>query len=102
LRLINSLITDSNRQGEFIMVIENAKEFIERMKSDKAFRDRIMEIEDVKARIDAIRSEGYCFTEKQIKDQNFCFYKDLGILTWCGIDNGDCTHFWPNPKHAYN
>ena len=84
------------------MVIEHAKGFVERMKSDKAFRERIMEIEDTKARINAIRIEGYCFTEKQIKEQNFCFYKELGILTWCGLDNGDCAHFWLNPEHTYN
>ena len=47
------------------MSLDQARAFIEKMKSDEAFRNRIMAIEDVNARLAAASSAGFIFTEKE-------------------------------------
>jgi predicted ribosomally synthesized peptide with nif11-like leader len=49
------------------MSLDQAKAFIEKMKSDEAFRYRIMAIEDVDARLVAASEAGFHFTEAEVK-----------------------------------
>ncbi|NTU52272.1 MAG: Nif11-like leader peptide family natural product precursor [Chlorobiaceae bacterium] len=51
------------------MSVEQAKAFIERMKTDEAFREKVMSIEDAAGRIACIRSEGYDCTEQEINEE---------------------------------
>jgi predicted ribosomally synthesized peptide with nif11-like leader len=51
------------------MSVEHAKAFIERMKTDDAFRERVMAIEDAAGRIACIRGEGYDCTVEEINDE---------------------------------
>ncbi len=50
------------------MSLDSARAFIERMKSDEAFRGDVMAIEDVAGRLALIRSEGFSCTEAEIKE----------------------------------
>ena len=50
------------------MSLDQARAFIEKMKSDEAFCDRIMAIEAVDARLAAARDAGFVFTEAEIKE----------------------------------
>ena len=52
------------------MSVDQARAFIEKMKSDEAFCDRIMAIEAVDARLAAARDAGFVFTEAEIKEVN--------------------------------
>ncbi|TCD47035.1 Nif11-like leader peptide family natural product precursor [Chlorobium sp. N1] len=47
---------------------EQAKAFIERMKTDKAFRRKVMAIEDADGRIACIQSEGYACSLQDIAE----------------------------------
>ncbi|NTW52736.1 MAG: Nif11-like leader peptide family natural product precursor [Chlorobiaceae bacterium] len=51
------------------MSIEHAKAFIEKMKTEEVFRDRIMAIENPEARMAAINSEGFVFTPQELDEQ---------------------------------
>ena len=51
------------------MSLEQAKALIERMKTDEAFREKVMAIEDAAGRIACIQNEGYECTEKEINDE---------------------------------
>ena len=53
---------------ENIMSLEQARLFIEKMKSDEAFSKRVMAIEDVAARLACIQSEGFACNEAEIKE----------------------------------
>ena len=50
------------------MSVDQARAFIEKMKSDEAFCDRIMAIEAVDARLAAARDAGFVFTETEINE----------------------------------
>lgn len=50
------------------MSLDHAKAFIEKMKSDKAFSDVIMAIEDIDARLAAASDAGFEFTEAEVKE----------------------------------
>ena len=50
------------------MSLDQARLFIERMKSDEAFRNRIIAIEDVDARLVAASEAGFEFTKEELKD----------------------------------
>jgi len=52
------------------MSVDQARAFIEKMKSDEAFCDRIMAIEAVDARLAAARDAGFEFTETEINEVN--------------------------------
>ncbi len=49
------------------MSLDQAKAFIEKMKSDKAFREKVLAIEDVAGRLQLINSEGFTCTNEEIK-----------------------------------
>ncbi len=51
-----------------IMPLDQARLFIERMKSDEAFAKRVMAIEDVAARLACIQSEGYDCSDAEINE----------------------------------
>ena len=53
---------------ENIMSLNQARLFIERMKSDEAFSKRVMAIEDVAGRLACIQSEGFACSEAEIKE----------------------------------
>ena len=53
---------------EDIMSLDQARLFIEKMKSDQAFSKRVMAIEDVAARMACIQSEGFACNEAEIKE----------------------------------
>ncbi|NTU52273.1 MAG: Nif11-like leader peptide family natural product precursor [Chlorobiaceae bacterium] len=50
------------------MSVEQAKAFIEKMKTDEAFREKVMAIEDTAGRIACIRGEGFECTEEEINE----------------------------------
>ena len=50
------------------MSVDQARAFIEKMKSDEEFRDRIMAIEAVDARLAAASDAGFEFTEAEINE----------------------------------
>ncbi len=50
------------------MSVDQAKAFNEKMKSDEAFRDRIIAIEGVDARLAAARDAGFQVTEAEVKE----------------------------------
>ncbi len=49
------------------MTQEHSQSFIQRMKSDIAFKVHVASIEDLHERIEIINSEGYTCTEEEIK-----------------------------------
>lgn len=49
------------------MSIEQAKAFIERMKTDSTFRERVMGSENFAARMSLVNSEGFKCTAEEIK-----------------------------------
>jgi len=49
------------------MSLEQAQQFIERMKTDEAFRTKIMAEADVEARLNLAKVEGYDCTVEEIK-----------------------------------
>jgi predicted ribosomally synthesized peptide with nif11-like leader len=51
---------------ENIMSLDQARLFIEKMKSDEAFAKRVMAIEDVAERINLIKCEGFNCNEVEI------------------------------------
>ncbi len=50
------------------MSLDQARSFIEKMKSDVAFSERVMAVEDVDARLAYIQSKGYECSEAEIKE----------------------------------
>ena len=50
------------------MSLDQARAFIEKMKSDEAFRDRIVAIEGIDARLAAARDAGFQVTEAEVKE----------------------------------
>ncbi len=50
------------------MSLDQARLFIERMKSDEAFAKRVFAIEDVAGRLACIQSEGFDCSEVEIKE----------------------------------
>ena len=53
---------------EDIMSLDQARLFIEKMKSDEAFSKCVMAIEDVAGRMACIQSEGFDCSEDEIKE----------------------------------
>ena len=50
------------------MSLDHARAFIEKIKSDDEFRDRIGAIEEVDGRVAAARCAGFDFTEAEVKE----------------------------------
>ena len=53
---------------ERVMSLDQARAYIEKMKSDETFRYRVMAIEDVAERFKLIKSEGFDCSEAEIKE----------------------------------
>ena len=50
------------------MSLEQAQAFIERMKADEAFREKVMAIEDAAGRLAFIQSEGFECTVEELNE----------------------------------
>ncbi len=50
------------------MSLDQARAFIVKMKSDVAFKERVLAIEDVAERFNLIKSEGFDCSEEEIKE----------------------------------
>ncbi len=51
------------------MSVEHARAFIELMKTDEAFRERIMAIENTEERLAAISASGFIFNQEELDEQ---------------------------------
>jgi predicted ribosomally synthesized peptide with nif11-like leader len=60
------MLNKSNR--DTVMSLDQARLFIEKMKSDEAFAKRVMGIEDVAGRLACIQSEGFDCSEAEIME----------------------------------
>ena len=74
------------------MSLDQARAFIEKMKSDEAFCDRIMAIEAVDARLAAARDAGFVFSEAEIKEVK----NELNDDELDRVAGGAWTGCWPN------
>ena len=70
------------------MSVEQAKAFIERMKTDEAFREKVLAIEDLDNRLAAIREAGYFFA---IDDLN-----NIEDTADFDVNGGKCWAFYEN------
>ncbi len=50
------------------MSLDQARAFIEKMKSDVAFKERVLAIEDVAERLKLIKSEGFDCSQAEVKE----------------------------------
>ena len=69
------------------MSVEQAKAFIERMKTDEAFREKIMATETPEARLSVIKDAGFECTAEEINEA-----ADIGIGTIAGGRPARCPH----------
>ena len=60
------------------MSVEQARAFITRMKSDIAFKKRVISFDNVHAKIEFINSEGFLCTEKDIVQAEIEAHSDVG------------------------
>jgi predicted ribosomally synthesized peptide with nif11-like leader len=65
--MVDGIILFKNNQTENTMSVENTKAFIEKMKSDEAFRAHILAIENVEEYMAAANNAGFIFTEAEMK-----------------------------------
>ncbi len=56
----------NTRRKERAMSIESARLFMERMKKDEEFRNRVIAGEDNEARLTLVKSEGFDFTKDEL------------------------------------
>ena len=65
------------------MSIESAKAFIERVKTDEEFRDRVQAAEDEDARLAVVKAEGFDFSADDIRavEGELSDY-DLDRISW--------------------
>ena len=49
------------------MSIESAKAYVERMKTDEDFRNKVLAIEDAEKRMQFVKAEGFDFSSNDIK-----------------------------------
>jgi predicted ribosomally synthesized peptide with nif11-like leader len=81
------------------MSLEQAKLFMEKMKTDEAFRAKIMSVQGVSERLQMANSEGYDFTEEEIKT----VLAELGDAVVEGIAGGaggdDAENYGCNTKY---
>ncbi len=81
------------------MSLESARAFLERMKTDEDFRNKVTECKDSETRIAWVQQEGFAFTEEDIKalkveltdrelqdisagTTGYCFIFDTGQHPW--------------------
>jgi len=67
------------------MSVEQAKAFIEKMKTDEAFREKIMAIETPEERLKAIGAAGFECTGEEINEAG----SHLGQAVWGGLSSDD-------------
>ena len=67
------------------MSMESAKAFVERMKNDEEFRDKVNECKDAEARKALVLKEGYDFT---VEDIQSCVTNELSEEMLAGIVGG--------------
>ncbi|MEI6692207.1 MAG: Nif11-like leader peptide family natural product precursor [Chlorobium sp.] len=79
------------------MSIEQARLFIERMKLDATFRERVMAIEDVAERIAFIKSVGFDCNLQDINEVSFEL-SDEDLDTAAGGGDNEC----PNLNISFN
>jgi predicted ribosomally synthesized peptide with nif11-like leader len=60
------------------MSVEQAKAFIKRMKSDIAFKKRVISLENIEAKIEFINSEGFICTEEEINLAEITAHSSVG------------------------
>lgn len=48
------------------MSIKSAKAYVERMKADEEFRNKVLDCKDAKVRMELVKTEGFDFTVKEI------------------------------------
>ncbi|NMW22815.1 MAG: Nif11-like leader peptide family natural product precursor [Chlorobiaceae bacterium] len=60
------------------MTLEHAQSFIQRMKSERAFKVHVTSMEDIHERLEFINSEGYTCTEEEIKRAEIMAHSDVG------------------------
>ena len=65
------------------MSVEQAKAFIDRMKSDPAFRERVIAIPDVKTRIAFINDEGFKCTGDELNEIQSQFESKGNVAGLC-------------------
>ena len=75
---------------EVPMSAEQAKAFIERMKTDEAFREKVLAIEEASGRIACIQSEGYDCSPEEVNDV---------IQDVSGVAAGKCCWWCPSRLH---
>ncbi len=76
--ILLSLRIYENRYNCYDMTREHAQSFIQRMKSDIAFKVHVTSLEDIHERIEFINSEGYTCTEEEIKHAEAMANSDVG------------------------
>ncbi len=77
------------------MSLDQARAFIEKMKSDEEFRNRVMAIEDVAERFNSIKSEGFDCSEEEIKEiSGVVSDEELDAAAGGGIDRNAGDFMW--------
>jgi len=79
---------------------EAAQAFVEKMKSDEAFRARVMAEEDVEARMALIGAEGFDCSADEIGALQELGEAELDAVA-AGGWSGDCTAYCGNGMHGY-
>ena len=70
-----------------LMSLEQAKAFIERMKTDDAFREKVLAIEAVTGRLACIQAEGFDCTPEEINEAGWAEVEGVlgrGLWGWRG------------------
>ncbi|NLG16491.1 MAG: Nif11-like leader peptide family natural product precursor [Fibrobacter sp.] len=78
------------------MSLEQAQDFIERMKMDKAFWAKVMAAQDVAGRLSLAKANGYDFDQEEIKSVSAAFDEsDQAYVTkqYSRCDCDDCDHW---------
>ncbi|NTU54158.1 MAG: Nif11-like leader peptide family natural product precursor [Chlorobiaceae bacterium] len=76
------------------MSVEQAKAFIEKMKTDEAFREKVMNIEDAAGRIACIQNEGFSCTAEEINEVAH-FGAEFGV-----VGGGWKQYRWVDPGNS--
>lgn len=77
------------------MSIESAKAYVERMKTDEEFRNKILACTDAKKRMELVKSEGFDFTENDIKVVSAEFGDGFLSKAVGGQQVWERSEFWP-------
>ncbi|MGV8161699.1 MAG: Nif11-like leader peptide family natural product precursor [Candidatus Nanoarchaeia archaeon] len=80
------------------MSIESAKAYIQRMKTDEEFRNRILNCKDKEERMLLVREEGFEFSRKEIAQVSNLLNGDILQQIAGGRAYPACTADWPCGK----